>query len=449
MTPDEPSDEELVKQMLERREQRRGKPSAPASLSPALEARWSEGFLEGPEQQTMPPGTPAGVVVFEHDGMWLYRDGRSKLTAALPGRPRFVAAAPRMDASCQLAEIPIVVHFARVEPQPDVALTEQVQAIAAELASAPASPHPLGTGIVAAAIATHRSDVAITDVAVFAGQDLGLVIVEADPQAVDAITFNAVSAAIMDSVVVTPERHLPAALFPESPWLEPGLPLRLRSGLRGAARADLADQVLALAGRAPATAPIDERTLESVTRVIGGLELGALPPLRTFHDVRGLALLLATSETAVRKVTYDYGTPDAPEARFGRIVLTFDGVAGTVELVQEQANAVRAWQAVLPPATWQNLIATMQRYDFPKPPVIVEPPRPGSLGKTISWDRGGRIESVAILGRTPDYSDVNRIVWSVVAQLVPDMLSDNPRDWEFPNTLVEAPREVVVSAPRE
>jgi hypothetical protein len=144
----------------------------------------------------------------------------------------------------------------------------------------------------------------------------------------------------------------------------------------------------------------------------------------------------------VRKVIYDYGSATNPTAYFGRIVITFNGETGLVNLVQEHGTKRRAWQAILPAETWRNLIGTLHRYGFPKAPTILEPPVPGSLSKTISWERRGQTESLTIAGRTPEYSDVNRIVWSVVSQIVPGMLRGNPSDWEFPATRIEGPHEI-------
>ncbi len=138
----------------------------------------------------------------------------------------------------------------------------------------------------------------------------------------------------------------------------------------------------------------------------------------------------------VRKVVYDYGEANVPGAYLGRLVLTFDRDTSTVDLVQEHGDMVRGWRATLPSETWSKLIETLHRYEFPRPPTDVEPPVPGSISKTISWERQGQIESLTISGRTSDYSDVNRIVWSVVAQMVPGLLRGQPQNWDFPVTTV-------------
>jgi len=148
----------------------------------------------------------------------------------------------------------------------------------------------------------------------------------------------------------------------------------------------------------------------------------------------------------VRKFIYENGNAQSPTSYFGRIVLTFNGETGLVDLEQEKGPNRRAWRANLPPETWSHLLATLQRYEFPKAPVIVEAPVPGSLAKTLTWERHGNIETLNIAGRTPDYSDVNRIALSVVAQMAPVLLRGQPSEWSFPNTRVDHSREVKVEA---
>ncbi len=146
----------------------------------------------------------------------------------------------------------------------------------------------------------------------------------------------------------------------------------------------------------------------------------------------------------VRKFVYEYGNEHAPNSYFGRIVLTLNGETGLVELEQVQLSNRRAWQAFLPDETWRNLLTTLQRYEFPKAPVIEEAPVPGSLGKTLSWERHGKVETLSFSGVTSDYSDVNRIAFSIVAQMAPTLLRGHPSEWAFPNTRVDAPAEVQV-----
>jgi len=148
----------------------------------------------------------------------------------------------------------------------------------------------------------------------------------------------------------------------------------------------------------------------------------------------------------VRKFIYASGNAQSPNSYFGRIVLTFHGETGLVDLEQEQGASRRAWQANLPPETWSNLLATLQRYESPKAPVIVVAPVPGSLSKTLTWERHGKLETVTFAGRTPDYSDVDRIVFSIVAQMAPVLLRGEPSEWSVPNTRVDHPREVKVEA---
>jgi hypothetical protein len=148
---------------------------------------------------------------------------------------------------------------------------------------------------------------------------------------------------------------------------------------------------------------------------------------------------------AVRRVVYDYGSAYVPTAHLGRLILTFDGETGTVDLTQEKGETRRAWRANLPLATWINLISTLQSSGFPKPPTSVEPPVPGSLPTKISWERDGQIESFAIAGTTTEYSDVTRIVWSILYQMVPGMLRGKPSDRVFPNTDIESPVEITTA----
>jgi len=144
----------------------------------------------------------------------------------------------------------------------------------------------------------------------------------------------------------------------------------------------------------------------------------------------------------VRKFIYEIGNAHSPNSYFGRIALTFHGETGLVDLEQEQGPERRAWRATLPPETWSNLLATLQRYEFPKAPVIVEAPVLGSFASTLTWERHGKLETLTFSGRTPDYSDVNRIVFSIVAQMAPALLRGQPSEWSFPNTRVDHPREV-------
>ncbi len=146
----------------------------------------------------------------------------------------------------------------------------------------------------------------------------------------------------------------------------------------------------------------------------------------------------------VRKFIYDHGNADSPNSYYGRIVLTLNGETGLVDLEQEQHVHRRAWRAFLPPETWRNLLTTLQRYEFPKAPVIVEAPVPGSLGTTLTWERHGEIEAVSFSGRTPDYSDVNRIALTVAAQMAPALLRGYPSDWNVSNTRVTFSHEVEV-----
>ena len=148
------------------------------------------------------------------------------------------------------------------------------------------------------------------------------------------------------------------------------------------------------------------------------------------------------AKLGVRKVTYDYGEPNVPTSYVGRVVLTFDGETGLVELVQEIGDTLRAWQGILPAETWRNLLATLERCRFPKAPVISEPPVPGSLSATISWERHGQVESVLIAGRTTDYRDLNRFAWSVIAQMAPELIRGEPTDRIIPDTRIEQPYEM-------
>jgi hypothetical protein len=124
----------------------------------------------------------------------------------------------------------------------------------------------------------------------------------------------------------------------------------------------------------------------------------------------------------------------------GRVVLTFNGEIGMVDLVQERGTKLRGWRATLPSETWNNLILTLHRYEFPKRATLLEPPVPGSISKTISWQRRGQLESVEVIGRSLDYADVNRIVWNVVAQMAPGVLSAMPPP--FPGSRIEMPMEL-------
>jgi hypothetical protein len=165
--------------------------------------------------------------------------------------------------------------------------------------------------------------------------------------------------------------------------------------------------------------------------------------VRRMMDATGVALpttsTTALAQLGVRKVTYDVGQADGLSAT-GRIVLTFHGETGLVELVQQRGDQRRAWRADLPAETWTNLIEVMHRGEFPRPAVLIEPPVPGSTSRTISWERRGAVEAVHIAGRSLDYADVNRLAWNVVAQMAPDLLDAPPP--AFPNAQIECPREL-------
>jgi hypothetical protein len=190
-----------------------------------------------------------------------------------------------MDASCRLADAPIAIHFLRLETRSGAPVKDQAAALAADVTGAAAAAIDLG------AAARREAGPDVRDALVLVGQgDLTLILVDADLRAVDPVTFASVSAVLGGSAAFTDDRPPPRALFPESALLEPGLPLRLRPGLRGAGRPDLAERALALAGRLPPEHALDEasrsqaRSLSEATREAS---------IVTAHDLRGLALLLA------------------------------------------------------------------------------------------------------------------------------------------------------------
>ncbi len=149
----------------------------------------------------------------------------------------------------------------------------------------------------------------------------------------------------------------------------------------------------------------------------------------------------AVTELGVREVTYEYGEANAPSAYLGRIVLAFNGETGMAKLIQEHGPTVRKWRAILPTDTWTNLLETLLRCGFPAAPTIMDPPVPGSVSTIITWNRRGKHESAVVLGRTPDYRDVNRIIWSVVEQMAPGLLGGNASDWIIPDTKILCPYE--------
>jgi hypothetical protein len=162
--------------------------------------------------------------------------------------------------------------------------------------------------------------------------------------------------------------------------------------------------------------------------------------VRTTMNGTGIEPAAQTSLVArlrVRKVTYDHGLAHKPSGGVGHVSLSFNGEVGMVTLVHDRGGATQEWQAFMPPETWRILIATLHDNEFPKPATIIEGPVPGSSSTTISWERRGQLETVLIAGRSPDYRDVNRIAWTIMAQIAPDLIGEYPSELRFPGVQVE------------
>lgn len=144
----------------------------------------------------------------------------------------------------------------------------------------------------------------------------------------------------------------------------------------------------------------------------------------------------------IRKVIYDWN-PGGPTRSCGPLLLTFNNETELVDLREQWGPHRKGWRAHLPAATWNHLIDTLNRYQFPRPVTDAAPRLPGSSSTRISWERDGELQDVGIGGRTADYSDVNRIAFSVIAQMAPELVNG---DHSFPNTEIEASRELPPAA---
>lgn len=149
-----------------------------------------------------------------------------------------------------------------------------------------------------------------------------------------------------------------------------------------------------------------------------------------------------SARLGVDEVMYEMGAPNHPSAREGKLTVTFHGETGLVELVQEHGTVRRGWMASLPEPTWSNLVATLERCGFPRQPDEQAPNPPGTLSRTIRWERRGIVESVELPGNSADYGEVNKLVLPVIAQIAPDVLIGVPASWSTPDTRIEDPFEV-------
>ena len=311
MTKDHLTDEDkaVLEQMMKRRaeEQARRAAGGPPPAVPAggtLAEKWAEPFGGSDEEDglfaALPRTTPVGIVAIDGPGgVTLYRDGRVRFSIAIPGKPRFVAAGGGLDAVAELTAAPIAVSLIMVPPQAGVPLAAQAAALAGDITQAEPRPLALGQpGVDAVSVATLNQGTDVRTAAVLAGGAAGksaivIVMIDHDRARVDAATAATVQAAVLGSAAFTPEprRRIPAVL-PDSPWLEPGLPLRLRAGRpalpASADRAALAEGLLAIAGDLPPDRALDDGARAATARVLGDAALAAR--VATAHDLRGLAL---------------------------------------------------------------------------------------------------------------------------------------------------------------
>jgi hypothetical protein len=312
-------DKAVLEQMKRRREENRRKraeagpsPKA-AAAAQSIAGKWSESFLGSEEEEGafegLPEGTPSGIVVIRGPaGVSLYRDGRCGFSVAIPGHPRFVAPGAEIDASCRLRDVPITLHACKLDPHPGASLADAVTALASDITAGSAEPLELGLrGVEAAAVATRRHDGGVREVTVLAGgpddgtRAILILMLDAEASAVDAATLATVRGAVIGSAgFVRPARRAIPPLLPESPWLEAGLPLRLRADAPALPEvqdgAAVAERLLAAGGRLPPERPLDEVTRARIADALAG----ASPELReaasrlsTVHDLRGLALALS------------------------------------------------------------------------------------------------------------------------------------------------------------
>src|SRR5689334_19922440 len=72
-------------------------------------------------------------VAVDGDGTALYRDARSGLSLAVPGRPRFAPQGPDLDALAILGDVAVEVRIALVAASSEAPLLEQVAALAGDV----------------------------------------------------------------------------------------------------------------------------------------------------------------------------------------------------------------------------------------------------------------------------------------------------------------------------
>lgn len=258
------------------------------------------------EPIALPAGTVAGAVARRTASATLYVDPRIGLALALPPAV-FISPGEYTDMACGIDRALLQVSYVpRVE---GVRPTDKVTALVQDLTGQVPEPFELtGPGVAAAAVATLRSDDDIRAVAALAGEHAGglaVVLLSFDYRTTELDTATALtlwSAILASATFGVPPGDVPP-LVPESAWWAPGHPLQLRASrpplaaVPGAGEA--ARDLLVLAALRPPTQRIGDAVRDEIAHRLAGVGLAnaaaILATVATVHDVRGLAVALASA----------------------------------------------------------------------------------------------------------------------------------------------------------
>src|SRR5262249_37001658 len=191
---------------------------------------------------------------------------------------------------------------------------------------------PVGLGAHVASEGTRYDRGNVRRVVVVAGgegdfQRLFAVVMDYEVTAVDGITADTVCTAIPVAVAFTTQQTMiPDRFFPDSAWLEPGLPLRLRAdrpALPAVASPRAARHpLLKVAGLLPPSRPVSDALRAELTEALaegiaGGADAARAVAARvvTVHDLRGLALALREAPVATDPDDDDEARDEAAERR--------------------------------------------------------------------------------------------------------------------------------------
>ncbi|HEU4732606.1 MAG TPA: pentapeptide repeat-containing protein [Kofleriaceae bacterium] len=321
-------DKELVRRSLRGRWRKREaylargpRPPLPRGVGGVAD-RWAEPFLPRVDEPVaaarpaasapiaLPEGTPAEVTARQAPGgVVVCRDARSGFGVALPA-PDFITAGGRYDDVCFLIARDAQLGI-QYRPATGSSPGEGATRIARELSGTePELLELSGEGILAAALATRRSEGLWFTYAVLAGDDGErgslAVLTLAFTNDFDPGSSRAIWSAVLGSAWFGPDRAAIPELFPASAWWAPGLPLELsaaRPALPRLAGLDEIGHALVLETELlpPTRAVGDARRADVALRLArAGIAdaHGIAQTLQTIHDLRGLGAALIDASPA-------------------------------------------------------------------------------------------------------------------------------------------------------